>query len=109
MSEESKFECWCICELFGHSTIAGFVTEQEIGGDSFIRIDVPESDGQETFTKFYGPKAIYAITPTTEEIARQAAKSLHVRPVNLWVVPNRGKELPYHDPRHEDENGEIPY
>ena len=96
MSEE-KLEIWAIVELFGHSTIAGFVGEQEIGGDSFIRIDVPENEGHKAFTKFYGPKAIYAITPTSEETARQAARSLHVRPVELWIVPDRERLLTSHE------------
>ena len=32
---------WCILELFGHRRLGGYVTEQEIGGVSFIRIEVP--------------------------------------------------------------------
>ena len=36
-----KFDHWCIVELFGHNQIAGKVTEQAIGGQSFVRVDVP--------------------------------------------------------------------
>lgn len=42
MSEtQTKFDHWCIVESFGHERIAGRVTEQTIGGCSFIRVDVP--------------------------------------------------------------------
>ncbi len=37
----SDFETWAILELMGHRRLAGFVTEQEIGGANLLRIDVP--------------------------------------------------------------------
>jgi len=90
-TEDETFDFWAIVELFGHSTIAGYVTRSV--GD-LIRIDVPEVDGQHVFTKFHGTKAIYGMTPTTEEIAKKAAEKLAVRPVSLWVVPNRALPAP---------------
>lgn len=89
MTTETKttLETWAIVELFGHTTVAGYITEQSIGGGAFIRVDVPDIDGQPGFTKFYGDKAIYAITPTTEEVARIAVERLRVRPVTHFVVP----------------------
>jgi len=88
--DDEKFEFWAIVELFGHSTIAGYVTN--LG--QLIRIDVPAVKDQEGFTKFYGLKAVYGITPTTKEIAAKAAEKLAVRPVSLWVVPNRALPSP---------------
>lgn len=85
---------WAIVELMGHNAIAGQVTEQSIGGAAFLRVDVPEMDGKPAFTKFYSGSAVYAITPTDEATARQAAANLAVRPVNLWVVPDGRRELP---------------
>ena len=38
---EKAFEQWAIVEIFGHQRIAGKVTEQTIGGCSFVRVDVP--------------------------------------------------------------------
>jgi hypothetical protein len=95
MSE--KLESWAIVELFGHSQIAGYVTEQTIGGAAFIRVDVPAVNGQQEFTKFYGGSAIYAITPTTEQIALAAVRNLRIRPVSLWVLPDPGRVLPEPD------------
>ena len=80
--EQKKFEEWCIVELFGHQKIAGFVTEAELGGKSFIRVDVPEvKEGIKGFTRLYGPGAIYCINPVTEQIAREAVKRIDTRPI----------------------------
>lgn len=73
---DQKFEGWCIVELFGHNQIAGYVSEQTIGGCGFVRVDVPTTDLLEAHTKLYGEKAIYAIHPCTEEIAKKAAAKL---------------------------------
>ena len=35
----SSFDSWAIVEIFGHQTFAGRVTEQAIGGASFVRVD----------------------------------------------------------------------
>lgn len=31
---------WAILELMGHRRLAGFITEQEIGGSAMLRLDV---------------------------------------------------------------------
>lgn len=36
------FEGWAILELMGHRRLGGYLTEQEIAGAAFIRIDIPE-------------------------------------------------------------------
>jgi len=87
MSDKTKFEHWCLVELFGHQRIAGRVTEQTIGGCAFVRVDVPAVEGQPAFTKLYGNGAIYGITPVTEEIAVAAAKAYRVVPVTPYEIP----------------------
>jgi len=84
-----KFESWAIVELFGHSTIAGFVSEQEIAGSSMIRVDVPKINDREPFTRIFGHGAIYGITPTTEENATAVAASIDYRPVSLYLLPGQ--------------------
>src|SRR5205807_1686045 len=65
MSENTKstFEEWALVELFGHSRIVGKVTEATIAGGAFIRVDVPDKDGNTVFTRFFGPGAIYSMSP----------------------------------------------
>ena len=78
-----QFESWCILELLGHRRVAGHVSEAEIGGGSFIRIDMPMKDGSMS-TQFYSPGAVYCITPTTEEIASKMSLAYQPEPVSRW-------------------------
>jgi len=60
MQEQQKgFKEWAILELMGHRRLAGLVSEQQIGGASFIRIDIPGKDGpllsEFQATQFYSP------------------------------------------------------
>ena len=92
---ENSFEEWVILELMGHRRLAGKLTEATIGGASFVRIDIPGSASQ-----FYSPSAIYCITPTSEEIARQVALNNIPEPVSRWELPEPTKiaeesELPF--------------
>lgn len=88
-SEATTFEGHAIIELFGHNIIAGYCCEQVIAGSAMLRVDVPDVGDKPGFTKFFSASAIYAITPTTEEHARQAAERIDVRPVRQWIVPER--------------------
>jgi hypothetical protein len=99
--QEQRFESWCIVELFGHQKLAGVVAEAQIGGCSFIRVDVPEMHGQPAFTRFYGEKAIYSITPVSEEVARAAMDYLRVRPVATYMLPEPSPPLSVPDERDE--------
>lgn len=83
--EIEKFESWAILEIFGHTLIAGKVSEAAIGGCAFLRVDVPELNGQPAFTKFYSNGAIYSMTPCSEEVARAALKQIAPAPVSVWI------------------------
>lgn len=100
MSETNeKFETWAVLELFGHRTLAGKVTEQAIGGCTFVRVDVPpirvEGEGtvRDGFCKFLGQAAIYSITPCSEEIARAAAQHISQDPIPVYM-PELQRALP---------------
>ena len=89
-------EFWAIIELFGHARIAGKVSEAEIGGCSFIRVDVPSVEGQVAFTRYFGNGAIYSITPCSEELVRLAARQIQSSPVTIYIPEI--KALPsFHD------------
>jgi len=79
-----KFEVFAIVELFGHNKIAGKVTEQVIGGASFVRVDVPSTEASPSFTRLLHPNAIYAINPVTEEVSTGYASRIQVKPIETW-------------------------
>jgi hypothetical protein len=90
VSEGEVFEGWVILELMGHRRLAGYLREQEIAGEGFLRLDVPADAGtllERTATQFYRPGAVYCITPTTEETARAVAKIGQPDPVKRWELP----------------------
>lgn len=88
MSEVSAgFHSWGIVEVMGHKTYAGEISEQIVAGTAFVRIDVPEISGIAAYTKLIGPGSVYAISPTSEQVARIAAMKLAERPVSPYVVP----------------------
>lgn len=85
--QQAAFEAWAIVEIMGHQTYAGRVSEQVVGGTSFVRVDIPDVDGQPGFTKLFGGDWIYCITPTTEPIARSMAQRYTQRPVQVYDLP----------------------
>lgn len=93
MDNTDKFDLWCIVELFGHTQIAGKCTEQNIAGTNFLRVDVPETSIQGSFTKFLGAGAIYAINPVTEEVARLKAKMINIKPIEEWSIKEMQKRV----------------
>lgn len=97
-SQEKTNGFWAIVEIFGHQRIAGFLSEQTIGGQSFVRVDVPElparpkrtyDEGEgpvSAHSKLYGGGAIYAISPVDETVARAAAMSIRHKPVDSYGI-----------------------
>ena len=83
--DAEHFESWAIIELFGHRRLAGKVTEATIAGGSFIRIDVP-AEADKFITKFYGPAAIYSMSPCDEALARMVAKNIEPAPIERWEI-----------------------
>lgn len=83
MSNEN--EQWAILELMGHRRLAGLVSEVERYGEKVCRIDIPKADGS-FVTQFYGGKAIYCETPTTEDVARKIASFSQPRPVTPFEL-----------------------
>lgn len=88
-AENEKFDSWAIVEVMGHASFAGRVTEQAIGGASFVRVDVPSVDKSPAFTKLFGASAIYSITPVTEELARKAVKACRSEPISVYIPEKR--------------------
>lgn len=83
--EQPIFETWAFVELYGHRQLAGKVTEQQVAGSTFLRVDVPEQDEHPPITRLYGANAIYSITPCTEEVAKAALRRLRPDPLPFYV------------------------
>lgn len=120
---------WAILELMGHRRLAGWLSEEEVAGAAFLRLDIPAvPDGVKTCdecgaarafgcicepalgpleaTQFYAPGALYCLTPTTEEIARGMAASLRPQPVHRWELPApavEAKPAAAYEPRPDDD------
>lgn len=116
-NQESKFKNWCIVELFGHSKIAGYCTEENIAGSNMLRVDVPETKTQPAFTKYYGQGAIYAINPVDEKTALMAVDNIQVAPINIWqgkvftdkfLAAKAALPEPEHELKSWDEDEELP-
>ena len=102
MSEEQNnqsFSMYALVELFGHARIAGKVSEQVIAGNGFVRVDVPETSKRPAYTKFFGPSAIYSMTPVSEEITRELAKGIYPPDIVPLTAPVRQLSM-------SDEEGE---
>lgn len=94
-----QFSQWCVLELMGHRRLAGLVSEQEIAGQAFLRLDIHRE--AEVITQYYSPSAVYCITPTTEEVARKTAALGRPQPVARWEIEER-------EPRgHEEADPEL--
>lgn len=82
-------EGWALVELFGRQRIVGRCSTQTVGVAALIRVDVPDltKDGKvvrKGFTRFYGPGAIYSITPVDEDSVRQLLPHISGEPVKEW-------------------------
>lgn len=87
MTTENKFEEWALVELFGHQKIVGKVSEATLAGGAFLRVDVPEFNGESAFTRYFGPGAIYSINPVSEQVARDLAMRYRNQPVQRFELP----------------------
>jgi len=84
---DDKFQGWVILELMGHRRLGGYLTEQEIGGVNFLRLEVPAVDGHKAATQFYSASSVYCITPTTEKLAKACARASRPAPIHRWELP----------------------
>jgi len=114
---ETPAEIWAVVEVMGHTRYAGRVSQHAALGGALIRVEVPailNDQGTEeipAFEKLLAPAAIFAITPTTEILAREAARRFRTRPFTILDLPElvRRPRLPgieRHPDDHVDEYGD---
>lgn len=99
-TQSEKYEGWAILELMGHRRIGGYVREVTMFGAPMARIDIP---CEPPATQFYGGSAVFCMTPTTEAIARAAAKTSVPAPVQHWELPQLAPAPP---PAAQDDDGD---
>jgi hypothetical protein len=94
--------CWALLEIFGHHKVAGRLTERKMGTASMFQVDVPKGDDGFSHSELYGPGAIFAIKPTTEEWCRQFGKAYEAAdqsplpyvPQGTPAIPDRTGDYP---------------
>lgn len=92
--EHPEQKIWALVELFGHAKIAGEVSNYTMGGQSFVRVDVPDipegphpwdkskrQAGIPGHTRLFGAGAIYSINFIDEAMARASAANIRHVPV----------------------------
>lgn len=101
-TEDTPAKQWAIVELFGHTRIAGAISEHVFAGETYTRIDVPEVrctevkhvQGRPTasqrviqaHTKLFASKAIYSIALLDEAATLVAAVNTKHEPVRAWML-----------------------
>lgn len=134
MSEQkqAQFEGWAVVEVFGHQRYAGYVTTEAFGQAVLFRVDVPPlterertakhyeyaTDGKsippgstvkeaavQGYTKYFGPGAIYAMTPCTQDAAEKAVAAMQSREISIVkLAPERALPAQHGDDDDADDN-----
>lgn len=97
-TEPTGLGTWAIVELFGHQQIGGYVSEEQIAGSPMLRVDVPaarvegEGDVTDPFTRYFGAKAIYALTPCSEQHVRQFVDYYRPKDIPVYLPQLMGAE-----------------
>jgi hypothetical protein len=98
VTEADVFSQWCVVELLGHRRTGGLVTEVQLAGHGFLRLDIPAVDADGLFeparTQFVAPASVYALHPTTQVIATAAARATAppIRRYELFAAEKPGDE-----------------
>jgi len=94
--QKNGIDCWALVELFGRQRIVGRVSTQQVGVAALLRVDVPDltKDGvlvRKGFTRFYGPGAIYSLTPVDENSVPSLLPMISGEPVKEWEYRFSGR------------------
>ncbi|MBA4375809.1 MAG: hypothetical protein C0401_06515 [Anaerolinea sp.] len=79
-----------IVELIGRQQMAGRISDQEIDGIQFVRVDVPQTKTHKAFICFFGIESIYGITPITE---LHAENINHAREIGRFPLTEEEKKV----------------
>jgi len=101
-AQATKPTTWAVLELFGHTRLAGAVSEHAYGGDTFTRVDVPAVTYADTgyvdgvsckvmrtipaHTKLLGAKSVFSLSFVDEAAALLAAHHIRHEPIKQWEL-----------------------
>ncbi len=80
-SPEVSLDTWAVVELFGHTRVAGKISNVSIAGCGFIRVQVPAHKNVPAYTRDIAPKAVYALNPCDEAAVMSALGHCSESPV----------------------------
>lgn len=80
-----SLEQWAKVELFGHQVLFARVSKADIG--DFLKLDIPNENGEIDQTRLINPKAVYAVTFISKELCLTMAASRDQTPVKEWEFP----------------------
>lgn len=66
MTPDDDLNLYGVVEIMGHRTRAGVLSDAQMGGATFLRIEHPT---EPTMVEMYGAQAIFGIRPCTREEA----------------------------------------
>ena len=84
---ETGFDSWAIVEQLGHRRLAGRLSEVQLAGTGFLRLEIPETTAGPARTQFLAPSSIFAIHPVDEKTAVLAAGAGQPVPIQRWELP----------------------
>lgn len=102
-NKTETFDSWALVELFGHQKIVGKVTEATLAGGAFIRVDVPDFEGDKGFTRYFGPGAIYSLNPIAEDVAQKLLRGNRNEPVKRFELPQIAEKVQSTDDDYEED------
>lgn len=93
MDVKDGFREWAIVEVMGHTVYAGFCTDASIGGQSYLRVDVPEKGDRKAFTKLLAPGSIFSISPCDEETIRAFVDKREMVPFDRYSLQEVAQKM----------------
>lgn len=95
ISDQEDVNAWAYVELFGHSKIAGRVTTRKLGTEVMFQVDVPQGENEFSHSRLLNPKAVFSLTPTSEQWCRKwaTAAKAYSNPV-LPYIPETPAMIP---------------
>ena len=102
-----SFDEWSIVDVMGHQRYIGRTTEQVVAGCGFIRVDVPETEHTQAFTKLIGTSSIYAISPVSEAVARTMVSQRKQTPIASYDLPRLTEVMREVEVRDNDDDPEA--